>query len=119
MRKPVLWLIVLLIGTDLAGQIRQPTRPEPGPVSIKPVVRGTLEEMVPNTRVGSVEACRRARLSPSIGGRMVQLPQMAGVEPVIQSLGRRSGPLNLPGYTISDCLINTAPVLKHSFQHRF
>ena len=40
MRKPVWWLIVLLIAFALAGLIWQQTRPKPVQVSIKPVVRG-------------------------------------------------------------------------------
>lgn len=78
MRKPVWWLIVLLIAFGLAGLIWQQTRPKPVQVSIKPVVRGTVEKTVANTRAGTVEACRRARLSPSIGGQIAVLPIREG-----------------------------------------
>jgi len=74
MRKPVWWLIVLLVIAGLGGLVWQQTRPKPVPVSLKPVVRGTVEETVANTRAGTVEACRRARLSPSIGGQIALLP---------------------------------------------
>ncbi|MCB2217377.1 efflux RND transporter periplasmic adaptor subunit [Desulfofustis glycolicus] len=78
MRKSVWWLIVLLIGAGLAGLIWQQTRPKPVPVSIKPVMRGAVEKTVANTRAGTVEACRRARLSPSIGGQIAVLPIREG-----------------------------------------
>lgn len=78
MRKPVWWLIVLLVIAGLGGLIWQQTRPKPVPVSLKPVVRGTVEETVANTRAGTVEACRRARLSPSIGGQIALLPIREG-----------------------------------------
>lgn len=78
MRKSVWWLIVLLVIAGLAGLIWQQTRPKPVPVSIKPVVRGTVEKTVANTRAGTVEACRRARLSPSIGGQIAVLPIREG-----------------------------------------
>ncbi len=78
MRKSVWWLIALLIAAGLAGLIWQQTRPKPVPVSIKPVVRGTVEKTVANTRAGTVEACRRARLSPSVGGQIAVLPIREG-----------------------------------------
>jgi len=50
------------------------TRPEPVAVSVKPVTRGIVERTVANTRAGTVKACRRAKLSPSIGGQIAKLP---------------------------------------------
>jgi HlyD family secretion protein len=86
MRKPVWWLIVLLIGAGLAVLIWQQTRPKPVPVTIKPVVWGTVEKTVANTRAGTVEACRRARLSPSIGGQIAVLPIREGDQVVAGDL---------------------------------
>lgn len=86
MRKSVWWLIVLLIGAGLVGLIWQQTRPKPVPVSIKPVVRGIVEKTVANTRAGTVEACRRARLSPSIGGQIAVLPIREGDQVVAGDL---------------------------------
>ena len=36
-------------------------------VSVAPVTRGVVEASVANTRAGTVKACRRAQMSPSIG----------------------------------------------------
>ncbi len=49
------------------------TRPEPVEVVVKPVDRGIVEQTVANTRAGTVKACRRAKLSPSIGGQIAKL----------------------------------------------
>ncbi len=50
------------------------TRPKPVAVQIQRVERGTVEKTVSNTRAGTVKACRRAKLSPSIGGQISTLP---------------------------------------------
>ena len=50
------------------------SRPTPLQVKVKPVEKGTVERSVANTRAGTVEACRRAKLSPSIGGQIAKLP---------------------------------------------
>lgn len=61
----VLGVVVLAIW--LMGQ--QP----PPEVSLHTVSRGTVEKTVSNTRAGTVEACRRSKLSMPIGGRVDQL----------------------------------------------
>ena len=45
---------------------------------MKPVERGRVEKTVANTRAGTVDACRRAKLSPSIGGQIASLPIREG-----------------------------------------
>jgi HlyD family secretion protein len=45
---------------------------------VRPVVRGLIEKTVANTRAGTVKACRRAKLSPSIGGQISHLPIREG-----------------------------------------
>lgn len=47
--------------------------PEPLIVQTVVVNRGLVEQTVANTRVGTVKACNRSRLSPAIGGRVAQL----------------------------------------------
>ncbi len=47
-------------------------------VSVAPVTRGTVEASVANTRAGTVKACRRAQMSPSIGGQISVLPFAKG-----------------------------------------
>ncbi|MFN3920315.1 MAG: efflux RND transporter periplasmic adaptor subunit [Methylohalobius sp.] len=48
-------------------------RPQPIPVRVHRVAHGEVEETVANSRVGSVKACRRSRLSPSVGGQIDRL----------------------------------------------
>jgi len=48
-------------------------KPKPLAVVLKPATRGTVEKTVANTRAGTVEACRRAKLSPGIGGQISKL----------------------------------------------
>jgi HlyD family secretion protein len=74
MRRLIRWTAVLLILLAIAFFIWQKTRPKPIEIVIQPVVRGTVEKTVANTRAGTVNACRRAKLSPSIGGQIAQLP---------------------------------------------
>lgn len=59
------------------------TRPEPVAVAVEPATVGTVEETVANTRVGTVEACRRTRLSAAVGGQVARLLVAEGdaVEP--------------------------------------
>ncbi len=54
------------------------TRPAPISVSLITVERGPVSSTVSNTRAGTVDACRRAGLSPSIGGQIVLLPVVDG-----------------------------------------
>ncbi len=54
------------------------TRSEPVSVSLITVERGPVSATVSNTRAGTVDACRRAGLSPSIGGQIVVLPVADG-----------------------------------------
>ncbi len=49
-------------------------------VSVANVSRGVVESTVANTRAGTVKACRRARMSPSIGGQISALPFAKGAQ---------------------------------------
>lgn len=68
-RLAVAVLLLLLIGFAFwyAG------RPQPIPVQVHAVARGEVEETVANSRVGSIQACQRSRLSPNIGGQIERL----------------------------------------------
>lgn len=68
------WMLALLVVAGIAVLIWQKTRPKPVEVVVKSVVRGMIEKTVANTRAGTVNACRRAKLSPSIGGQIAHLP---------------------------------------------
>lgn len=52
--------------------------PEPVAVIVEEVARGRVEETVTNTRAGTVEARRRAKLSTEVGGLVVELPHREG-----------------------------------------
>lgn len=77
-QKIIRWLIFLSIVAGITVFIWLKTRPKPIEVFIKPVERGTVEKTVANTRAGTVDACRRAKLSPSIGGQIASLPIREG-----------------------------------------
>ena len=54
------------------------TRSKPIPVVLKTVQRGTVEASVSNTRAGTVNACRRAKMSPAAGGQIAKLQVKKG-----------------------------------------
>lgn len=76
------WLVraAVLVGLVAVGLALRWTvfRPEPLSVTVAPVERGTVEETVTNTRAGTVEARRRAKLSPEVGGLVVEIPHREG-----------------------------------------
>ena len=53
-------------------------RPQPLTVTTALVEIGDVEAIVANTRAGTIKACRRAKLSPAIGGKISQLPVHQG-----------------------------------------
>jgi HlyD family secretion protein len=70
MRSPAALLITLLLAAAGAALWWTLSRPQPVAVRIAEVERGRVEEIVSNTRAGTVKACRRARLAPGIGGQI-------------------------------------------------
>lgn len=74
MGRLIRWLMLLLVIAGIAFLIWQKTRAKPVEVMVSPVTRGIVEKTVANTRAGTINACRRARLSPSIGGQIAVLP---------------------------------------------
>jgi HlyD family secretion protein len=54
------------------------SRPRPVPVVLAEVDRGRVERSVANTRAGTVNACRRAKLAPPAGGQIASLPVREG-----------------------------------------
>jgi len=53
-------------------------RSNPVPVQVYEVSRGQVQRTVTNTRAGTLNACRRAQLSPSLGGQIASLPVSEG-----------------------------------------
>jgi len=56
------------------------SRPQPVVIETVAVERGVVAETVTNTRAGTIEACRRARLAPPMGGQIASLPVKKGDE---------------------------------------
>jgi len=54
------------------------TRAKPVKVLVEAVEIGSIEETVANTRAGTVKACRRARMSPAMGGQIASLTVKEG-----------------------------------------
>ncbi len=65
-------IIVALI-LVVASAVWWTTRPTPILVSLTTVERGPVSATVTNTRAGTVDACRRAGLSPAQGGQIASL----------------------------------------------
>ena len=53
-------------------------RPKPVAILVASVESGEVQRTVTNTRAGTLKACRRAKLSPSIGGQIANLPVREG-----------------------------------------
>jgi HlyD family secretion protein len=66
---------ILAVAALLVWRLRGP---EPVPVAEGRADRGRVERTVANTRAGTVNACRRARLAPPAGGQIVSLPVREG-----------------------------------------
>lgn len=75
-RRPVVLFSVLLIVLLLAFVWLK--RPRPLAVSLVSVDRGQVEASIANTRAGAIEACRRTKLSPIMGGRIEVLAVREG-----------------------------------------
>ncbi|UCE90198.1 MAG: efflux RND transporter periplasmic adaptor subunit [Pseudomonadota bacterium] len=71
-------LIATVIVIAVGAAVWVGTRPDPVKVVLAEASRGTVEATVANTRAGTVMACRRARLAPSIGGQIARLPVKEG-----------------------------------------
>lgn len=78
LRRMMRWVFVLLVVVAIVFLIWHTTRPKPVQVAVRQVERGLVERTVANTRAGTVKACRRAKLSPSVGGQIAVLPIRKG-----------------------------------------
>ena len=73
MFRPRRVIITLVIVGLAAGGLWYAKRPKPIDVTVEAAEIGLVEETVANTRAGTVNACRRAKLSPGIGGQIAIL----------------------------------------------
>ena len=71
-------LAVAVIGVAIALVLWRYRRPNAVPVVLADVDVGRVEHSVANTRAGTVNACRRAKLAPPAGGQIVALPVREG-----------------------------------------
>lgn len=71
-------ITILLIIVAIAALLMWLGSEQPVEVLVKPVGVGVVQETVANTRAGTIEACRRAGISPSIGGQISSLPVKEG-----------------------------------------
>ena len=72
----ILIIATLAIALTALGYWLQ--RNKPIAVTLTPVEAGEIQRTVTNTRAGTLNACRRARLSPSLGGQISRLPVREG-----------------------------------------
>lgn len=78
-RRALNWVVVAVAVGALAATVRFTLlRPEVVEVVVTEVTRGAVEDTVTNTRAGTVKARARARLSPQLGGVVVELPGRKG-----------------------------------------
>jgi HlyD family secretion protein len=77
--KTTRWLIVILVVAAIAVTLRL-TVLAPAVVEVRTamVEAGVVEETVTNTRAGTMKVRRRAKLSPQMGGLVVELPHREG-----------------------------------------
>jgi len=64
------WLALLALVLLALAALWFVSRPAPLEVSVATVGRGEVVSAVANTRVGTLKACRRARMSPSAAGQV-------------------------------------------------
>lgn len=67
------WLFFLFIVALIGGLFWYLNKPKPVAVTTAKVESGLVERTVANTRVGTVEACQRSKLSLSVGGQIAQI----------------------------------------------
>jgi HlyD family secretion protein len=71
-------LLTTLVVAAIAFGVWRTAQPKVVPVVLGLVDRGRVERTVANTRAGTVQACRRAKLAPPSGGQIVSLPVREG-----------------------------------------
>ncbi len=69
---------LVVVAAIIAALVYWLGRDKPVDVIVKTVGSGSVQETVANTRAGTIEACRRAGISPAIGGQIARLPVKEG-----------------------------------------
>ena len=73
-----LFITLVIIAAAVTALFVWLGREKPVNVIVKKADTGAVQETVANTRAGTIEACRRAGISPSIGGQISSLPVKEG-----------------------------------------
>lgn len=76
-RRAALW-IALALAVAAVLWLWTSRQRQSVPVEVFRVERGTVEQTATNSRAGTVQAKRRARLSPELGGRVLEIPFRQG-----------------------------------------
>lgn len=71
-------LVLLIVVLLIVSVVYWLNRNKPIAITITEITTGEVQRTVTNTRAGTLNACRRARLSPSLGGQIARLPVTAG-----------------------------------------
>jgi HlyD family secretion protein len=71
-------ILIAVAAAGAAGAWILTGRTKPVRVAVVPVERGEVLSTVSNTRAGTVDACRRAGMSPALGGQIAKLPVRKG-----------------------------------------
>jgi HlyD family secretion protein len=71
-------VIVAITGAAIAALYLWLGGSQPVAVIVAAADYGTVQDTVANTRAGTIKACRRAGISPSIGGQIASLPVTEG-----------------------------------------
>ncbi len=66
-------LLLPLLGVTAVALYYLATRPVPIAVELATVAQGTVAARVSNTRAGTIKACRRATITPSVPGQVARL----------------------------------------------
>ena len=73
--------LIIILGTitvTILALVSWLTRTKPVEVIVSSVEYGIVQDTVANTRAGTIKACRRAGISPSISGQIISLPVKEG-----------------------------------------
>ncbi len=72
------WIVIGAVVLGAGAWFAYASRPKPIEIETVRVDRGAVAETVTNTRAGTIEACRRAKLAPPMGGQIAKLPVKKG-----------------------------------------
>lgn len=81
--------VIAVVGLAIAVWLLRPVE-KPIEVAVVKAARGPIEKTVVNTRAGTLESCRRARMAPAIGGqvarRLVEVGDKVAADQLLMTL---------------------------------